>query len=242
MFNTLRSFFEPPISADPAQSNTKLAWLVRLRWLALMAQLLAIIPAIEYRVLEPHLVVYFGSVIALLALLNSLTWLALRRGVRGSPMHLLLQLCADIIGLSFLLILTGGAWQPMVPILFVHSVLGALLLEGRFGLLFFLLLIACLVVIQTNGHIPPGLDGALLPPAVLFPAQILVALVFWILTAWLARTLERVESQIAHIREQKTRIDRLRAVGALVDVHKLMACLLLVLLVMYVAGTWGVGL
>ncbi|HPG25873.1 MAG TPA: HAMP domain-containing sensor histidine kinase, partial [Myxococcota bacterium] len=117
--------------------------------------------------------------------------------------------------LSALLILTGGAWNPLVPILLVHSVLGALLLEGRLGLAFFGLLLGCLLLIQFNSHIPPGLAGTLVPREILFPAQILVILVFWILTAWLSRTLDSLKIWFADAQQRKTRIDRLRAVGAL---------------------------
>jgi two-component system sensor histidine kinase RegB len=55
----------------------------------------------------------------------------------------------------------------------------------------------------------------MLPPHILFPAQFLIALVFWILTAWLSRTLSALQSRVAQARERQTRIDRLRAVGAL---------------------------
>ena len=215
MLETVSSFFDPPITTDPAQSTAKLAWVVRLRWVAIAAQLLSILPALEFNVLEPKMLPLFGAVIATLAALNVGTWIGLRSGSRGTSAHLGIQLGADILGLSALLILTGGAWNPMVPILLVHTVLGALLLEGRLGLAFFGLLLACLVLIQTNSHIPPGLSGALVPANILFPAQIVVALVFWILTAWLSRTLDRFKIWFAESEERKTRIDRLRAVGAL---------------------------
>jgi two-component system sensor histidine kinase RegB len=215
MFNTIRSFFDPPITADPEQSTAKLAWVVRLRWVAIAAQLLSIVPALEFRMLEPDMLPLYGAVVATLAVLNIGTWIGLRQGIRGNPLHLLLQLAADILGLSALLILTGGAWNPMVPILFVHSVLGALLLEGRLGLTFFGVLLGSLALIQLNSHIPPGLAGSLLPASILFPAQIVVALVFWILTAWLSETLDSLKSWFAQAQERKTRIDRLRAVGAL---------------------------
>ena len=215
MLETVRSFFDPPMYADPAQSTAKLAWVVRLRWLAIGAQLLSIVPAIHFQVLELKMLPLFGAVIATLAVLNIGTWIGLRSGSKGTPSQLGIQLGADILGLSALLILTGGAWNPMVPILLVHTVLGALLLEGRLGLTFFGLLLASLVLIQTNGHIPPGLSGALVPASILFPAQIVVALVFWILTAWLSRTLDHFKIWFAETEERKTRIDRLRAVGAL---------------------------
>jgi two-component system sensor histidine kinase RegB len=215
MLETFRSLFDPPITADPEQSTAKLAWVVRLRWVAILAQLLAILPALEFEMLEIGMLPVFGSVIATLAVLNVGTWIGLRRGTRGSPSHLLLQLAADILGLSALLILTGGAWNPMVPILLVHSVLGALLLAGRLGYVFFGLLLASLVVIQFNSHIPPGLQGALVPANILFPAQIVVVLVFWILTTWLSGTLDQLKVWFAEAQARKTRIDRLRAVGAL---------------------------
>jgi two-component system sensor histidine kinase RegB len=215
MLETFRSFFDPPITADPEQSTAKLAWVVRLRWVAITAQLLSILPALEFEVLEPDMLPLFLSVVATLAILNIGTWVGLRRGTRGSPSHLMIQLSADILGLAALLILTGGAWNPMVPILLVHSVLGALLLEGRLGLAFFGLLLVSLGIIQANSHIPPGLAGALVPANILFPAQIVVVLVFWILTAWLSSTLDSLKVWFAEAQTRKTRIDRLRAVGAL---------------------------
>ncbi|HEB89169.1 MAG TPA: HAMP domain-containing histidine kinase [Deltaproteobacteria bacterium] len=215
MLETLRSFFDPPITAEPEQSTAKLAWVVRLRWVAITAQLLTILPALEFELLEPGMLPLFVAVIATLTVLNVGTWIGLRRGSKGTPFHLFVQLGADILALSALLILTGGAWNPMVPILLVHTVLGALLLEGRLGLAFFGLLLASLGLIQANSHIPPGLAGTLVPGNILFPAQIVVVLVFWILTAWLSRTLDSLKIWFAEAQERKTRIDRLRAVGAL---------------------------
>ena len=52
MLQTLRSLFDPPITADAEQSTAKLAWVVRLRWVAITAQLLSIIPALEFEVLD----------------------------------------------------------------------------------------------------------------------------------------------------------------------------------------------
>ena len=215
MLDTFRSFFAPPVTADLTQNRAKLVWVVRLRWIALLAQVLTILPAVELQLLDPVLVPAFLGIIAALALLNISTWVRLRRGASAGPGQLFFQLTADIAALSALLALTGGAWNPLLPILFVHSVLGAMLLEGRFSWIFFSLLILCLVGLQVYAYIPPGLEGRLLPARVLFPAQLLIALVFWILTAWLSRTLSSLQAQFAFLRERRTRIDRLRAVGAL---------------------------
>jgi len=215
MLDSLRSFFDPPITSDPSQSTAKLAWLVRLRWLALGAQLLSIVPALEFEVLEEELLPAFLTVVAALALLNTLTWAALRRGLETHSGHVFFQLAADIVGLTALLALTGGAWNPLLPILFVHMGLGALLLEGQLSFLLFVLLLVCIGFNQLQAQIPPGLEASLLPPSLLFPAQFTIAGVFWILTAWLSRTLTSLQAHSAFLSERKTRIDRLRAVGAL---------------------------
>ena len=215
MLATLRSFLAPPISADPEESTGKLVWLVRLRWVAITAQCGAVYPALQFELLEPRLLPHFIGAICTLVFLNLFTWVALRRGARATPGRLLFQLTCDIAALSAMLALTGGAWNPMVPILFVHTGIGALLLEGQLSLLFFSLLIGCLVLVQAFGVVPPGLQGSLIPRQILFPAQLVVAGVFWILTAWLSRTLTAMTAHFALLSEQKRGIDRLRAVGAL---------------------------
>lgn len=215
MLQTLRSLFAPPLSARTEYGTVKLAWVVRLRWIALLAQLGTIWPALYFGLLERRLLAPFLAGIVVLGTLNVATWLWLRRGREASQTHVVLQLAADAITLSVMLGLTGGAWNPLAPILFVHAVLGSLLLEGRLSLYFFGVLIACLAGIQTFAYIPHGLQGKLVPSEILFPAQMLFAVVFWILTAWLSRTLTSLQSHFSVMHERRTRIDRLRAVGAL---------------------------
>ena len=215
MLQALTSLLQPPISVDPSYNVAKLAWLIRLRWIAISAQLLAGVPAFSFGLLEPGLLPVYASVVALLGVLNLASWMVQRRTIRPTQRHILFQLGADIVALSALLVITGGAWNPMAPILFVHSCLGALLLQGRLSAVFFAILLACLVSIQTGAHIPPGLETSLVPWTFLFPAQLTIALVFWILTTWLSRTLDAVHDQFTFLNERKTRVDRLRAVGDL---------------------------
>ncbi len=215
MWSDIRSFFSPPITADLAEVTAKLNWVVRLRWLAITAQIISIFPALYFEMMDPELLPTFAGAIGLLVVWNLMTWFALQRGWELPPPQILIQLCVDIAVLSILLALTGGAWNPTVPILFVHSVLGAMLLQGGRSFAFFLILLLSVIAIQFSAQIPPALENSLLPRTILFPAQLLVALVFWILTAWLSRTLSTLQTDLSAARERKTRIDRLRAVGAL---------------------------
>ena len=215
MLEPLRSLFEPPISTDPSQIKARLAWVVRLRWVALGTSVLSIIPALRFEVLQRQLLPSFIAVITALTLFNLLSWAALRRQSESHLVHVFFQLATDIIALTALLALSGGAWNPFMPILFIHMGLGALLLEGRLSFLLFVLLLGCIGFNQVYAQIPPGLESSLLPAYMLFPAQYIVAGAFWIQTAWLSRTLMALQAHFAFLSERKTRIDRLRAVGAL---------------------------
>ena len=215
MRDVLRAFFEPPFSADPIRSAAKLAWIIRLRWIALCAQLAAIVPALHFELLEPALVPVFVGVVAVMALANALSFAALRRGHDPEQRDLLFQLGLDVGGTTLLLAVSGGAWNPLVPILFVHAGLGSLLLEGRLSLAFFAALLGCLVFLQLFAQIPPGLSDTRIRGVILFPAQLILAVAFWFLTAWLSRTLSSLQQAFVMRRERETRIDRLRAVGAL---------------------------
>jgi two-component system sensor histidine kinase RegB len=211
----LFTLLDPPLSQLGDSNAAKLAWVVRLRWIALCAQGLSIFPALRFQLLERSRVPVFLGVVAALALLNALTWGRLRKERDVSQPELGAQLFADIAGLSALLGLSGGAWNPLVPLLFFHAGLGALLLEGRVSLAFFWSLVACLAFVQAFGHVPPGLVETRVSPAVLFPAQFLVAGVFWLFTTWLSHTLAALQAHVHARRQEQGRIDRLRAVGAL---------------------------
>jgi two-component system sensor histidine kinase RegB len=215
MNNRVLALLEPPLTRLGDGNAAKLGWLVRLRWIALAAQSLSIVPALRFDLLERERVPVFLAVVAALALLNAITGQRLRGGHEVSAVELGAQLFADIAALSTLLALSGGAWNPLVPLLFFHAGLGALLLEARVSLAFFWSLVGCLALVQAFGHVPPGLAAARVAPAVLFPAQFLVAGVFWLFTTWLSHTLVALQAQVHARREQKGRIDRLRAVGAL---------------------------
>jgi two-component system sensor histidine kinase RegB len=211
----LRSFFDPPVSPDAIRNSAKLGWIIRLRWIALGAQLAAIAPGIYFELLEPHRVPLFVGVIVGLALVNAGSWAALRRGYEPEQRDLLIQLGLDVAGTAVLLAISGGAWNPLVPILFVHAGLGSLLLEGKLSVFFFAVLLATLLFLQLFAQLPPGLAGAPIRPVILFPAQLLVAVGFWFLTTWLSRTLGLLQRDLVLRRDRETRIDRLRAVGAL---------------------------
>ena len=209
------ALLEPPFPGLRNGNSAKLRWVVGLRWVALVAQALSILPGLHFGLLEPRLLPPFAGIVAALALVNLATLTRLARGAEVTQREILLQLTADVLALGALLALTGGAWNPLVPLIFFHAGLGGLLLEGRVSVAFLWILIASLVGIQALSHIPPGLHRARLEPVVLFPAQLLVATSFWLLSRWLSGTLNSMQRHFSALRDRQGRIDRLAASGAL---------------------------
>ena len=137
----------PLLSPSVSESAVALRWLARLRWGAVLGQLLAIAVASELTDVALALVPLL-SLVALAALSNAgLVWL-LGRGVAGSRV-VVGVLVLDVLLLTGLLIAAGGSSNPFSIFYFVHVALAGLLLGARgawfmalftdllFGLLFF---------------------------------------------------------------------------------------------------------
>jgi len=125
-----------------------LRWLARLRWVAVLGQLLAIAVATELTDVELALVPLL-SLVAVAGLSNAALELLLRRGRSGAPLTWGV-LVLDVLLLTGLLMAAGGSSNPFSIFYLVHVALGGLLLGARgawvmagltaalYGLLFFL--------------------------------------------------------------------------------------------------------
>ncbi len=190
-------------------------WLVRLRWIALAAQVVAGILGFKFIFLEPLLIYpYFGTV-GFLCLFNLYSVARLNTAANVQESSVVGQVAVDTVALSFLLALSGGTRNPFIPLLFVHATLGALLLKGSNRAWFLVLVLACLV----------GLFGArdwqvlssdiyvweLTPLFALF----LSVFVTWGLVASLSDTLRKTRDNLSQSKAKESRIHHLLALGAL---------------------------
>ncbi|MDR3608567.1 MAG: HAMP domain-containing sensor histidine kinase [Oligoflexia bacterium] len=215
LFRNLQNYFLPKgwQHIDPARA--KIEWLIRLRWIAVFAQSLCVVPALYLGYLEPKFFFKYTGTVALLVVFNVVSSLIYRKKKTVSETDLLCQLVADITALTILLMLTGGAWNPLLALIFLHAGFGALLLTKIRGYVFFLCLTLCLIALQWVPDLPSALHNGLTPPLILFSSYLLVAFVTWRLTAWLSRTLVSLQEYVGQLQDRELRMDRLRAVGAL---------------------------
>lgn len=202
-----------PVRVD--EEAVKLTWLIRLRWVAVGGQIAVMAPALWLGWLSRPLLLPYLCTVGGLALFNLFSAARLRRTADPSRNETLFQLLVDLGGLMILLLLSGGAWNPLAPLVFIHAGMGALLLSGARSLI----LVGSLIVLSTVVSLAPVLPPALpVPPtssAVVVPSFVLVAVLIWALTASLGQSLTEHRKILLNLKEQQTRADRLRAAGAL---------------------------
>jgi two-component system sensor histidine kinase RegB len=202
--------------AEPDEvAAVRLRLLIRGRWVAVLGQIAVLPPALTLGWLLPRHLALYGATVTVLVVANLLTARHLNAGRAVGPSLLLTELLVDLSALTVLLMLSGGAWNPLSPLLCVHAALGALLVPGPRSWLMLLALGAATTVVSLVPSLPPAVPDVRLKAALVLPAQWLVALVIFGLTAWLARDLEQHRALLRSMRAREERADRLRAAGAL---------------------------
>lgn len=208
-----------PVGADaepaPREVGEQLHWLVRLRWIAIGGQLGVVVPALRAGWLSRANLPPYLLMVAVLIFFN---FLCIGRFASATPprnSEVFGHLVVDLFALAVLLMLSGGAWNPLSPILYIHAGLGALLLPGwrSVGLAGLMVGVACAISLYPD--LPPAVPSPRTPIAVVLPSQILVVAILWGLTAWLAASLTGQRRLVQNLREHQQRVDRLRAAGAL---------------------------
>ncbi len=198
-------------------NHTKIYWLIRLRTVATITQTLAFIPGLRLGLIDPRHVSWYFLVVGTLTVFNGLSfWWIKHRQLEPTESLVFLQLAIDLVGLTCLLNLSGGWHNPFVSLYFLHAGVGALLLQRSLNILFFALVAYGISsTFYLSGMIGTFLSTSSLPGTTVLLAQVFIAFMIWMLTSWLAVTFRALNRNVQTLREQNSRLDRLRAVGAI---------------------------
>ena len=135
--------------------------------------------------------------------------------VETSVESLVIQVTIDLFALGSLLLLTGGVHNPMAPIILVHASLCPLIFSGLWSYFVGVLLLGLIALISLFANHPPALVAPFTDPALQGVAHIIVSVVIWSLTSWLAAALRARQGMIESLRLAQVRQDKLRATGLL---------------------------
>ncbi|MGD8999644.1 MAG: ATP-binding protein [Granulosicoccaceae bacterium] len=210
-----------PLAADTVE-RINLKRLFVLRNIAIIGQLVAVYASIY--VLELALpVVLLGMVITAHAMFNLFTRFRLHWGGRISQIEFLLQLLADVVVLTTLLYLTGGATNPFVLLFLMPLIIATAVLPARYvwvlagvtALCYSLLMWRYLPLPHGGGH-GTG-HGSSFDQHVfgMWLAFVISAVVVSYFVVSMRRTLHNHELALARAREQRLRDEQLVMLGTL---------------------------
>lgn len=197
--------------------RTKMHWLIRLRTVAIITQALALIPGVQLGLIATSRIVPYILVVGALTGFNALALFWVHQ-CRSEPddRAVFTHLTVDLIGFTALLNLSGGWQNPFISLYFLHTGLGALLLQRVVNVVFLaLVMLGFTVTFSLTEAASHSIWPPLLPGTTILCAEIFVALLIWTLTSWLAVTFRKLNQNVQVLREQNSRLDRLRAVGAI---------------------------
>ena len=209
---------KPEFDPSIRENSNWLMWLVRLRWLAIVAQLITL-SMVSRLLTSPVLVVPLIIVIMILVGGNLWALQILNRDDEVSPLNVLMQLCLDVIALTAFFVLAGGPYNPFTVLYLIHVAMGSVMLRANLATALVALVIGCYGLIHAV-YLP--LDFAhhtftettllRLGDVVSFLVTTLSVAIF---VTGLSTTLRRREQQLLVARDRTSQTDRLRAVGTL---------------------------
>jgi two-component system sensor histidine kinase RegB len=203
-----------PATLESGITARGLTLVLALRWWAMAGQVAVVWPGLASGWLPKAQVPAYLATVCGLAVVTVVSRIALRSArIPASDGFLFFHLSLDALALTILLSLTGGPWNPFAAFLLFHGALGALVLRGSWLVGFVGFLAVCLAFLHFDPTVPAALYLQPTPSTSLFPAQVLVLFVLVGLLAWVAHRLDTQARSLERARDDRHRVDRLRALG-----------------------------
>ena len=199
----------------PDENRTKLFWLIRLRWLAILGLLITLYLEIKLEWIADSFIALYIVTLINLIILNLCTYYITKKIINISLNIVFFQLICDLSAITFLFVITGGVWNPFVQIIFLNIILGSILLKGFSALLFFIYAILCVLFLHYPTFTPPAFSIYPMNTRFLLPAQLIVSSLLFLITHWLSYSLSSQKKYSEKLLEDNNRIDKLRALGAI---------------------------
>ncbi len=206
-----------PQSSD--EGTLWLSWLVRLRWVAILAQIITL--AFVFPLLASYQLigVWVAVVVALVA---ANAWA--HRVLDDEREHIEAitvfgHLAADVASLTVFFFIGGGTDNPFTSLYLVHVAMAGIMLPPRYATGLATFSLVCYASLFLGAY-PLDYSAHPLPVQVLYPlghalAQLIASVSVAVFVIGVASSLRRRREQLLMARERTERTDRLRSVGTL---------------------------
>lgn len=183
--------------------------LLRLRWIAITFQSLALVPGIYFNFISMEFVIPYLVVNLALICLNLTYKTTLKPRDNTQDRDLFIQLFVDLIAFSTLLAFSGGDRNPFSALYFIHAALAGILLEKKYAQFYFIGLIPLLSINQYISYLGHGYFYTL------FISQWLILCITWVMSRWIRTTLIDQANALSKYQRREYRKDRMNSLGAM---------------------------
>lgn len=196
-----------------------LGWLIRLRWIAIIAQLVTL--SFTFVLLDPVRVItpILIGLVGVLCVANVMSLHILRTRDHVPQGFLLSELLLDLAVLTASFYCSGGVTNPFIMLYVVHVAMASVMLRNRYAIFITVLVVVANLALHVS-YLPIHPEKGILPPEVLLSfgqatAFTVTAASVGTFVMGMAATLRRQKHRLMEHRERSARTDRLRAVGTL---------------------------
>ncbi len=210
------SFWPAITSTD--EGSIWLRWIVRLRWVAIFAQIITL--SFSFPVLSTELLVLpLLCVVGLLILANYRALRSLNQVDSVQEDVLLVQLAIDVFALTGFFLLGGGPENPFTILYMIHVAMAAVMLRTRLASALIVIVMGCYGLLHVK-YLPLHLENHSFGENNLITlgrvlSFMIAATSVGVFVAGLASSQRRRSRQLLDARDRTARIDRLRSVGTL---------------------------
>ena len=205
---------------EKSSSSSNLRRLALLRWLLLVAELLAVLGA-HFIADIPLPLTALLTVFAVMALVSLWTWRRANSGASIGDHEFFLQLCIDVLALAAVLYYTGGATNPFAWLFLIPLIIAATVLSAPAAWLMATLTTLCYSLLffyyqplgnDAHAHHNQAFSQHIF--GMWFGFALSAALIAWFVVG-MANTLRQRDKLLAEAREQALRDEQLVALGTL---------------------------
>lgn len=213
-----RSSLWPILDVGEDEHMLWLRWLVRLRWVAIVAQIVTLSFAFTVFA-SPWVAAPLIGVILVLALVNLWAMRSLGTPTTIDQTSLITHLGVDVVALTAFFALGGGPENPFTILYVIHVAFAAIMLRPRLAAALTTLVLACYGLLHVHS-MPLDLEQHVLPEGTLVVlGRVLAFTIASVSVAFfvssLSATLRRRSTELLEARDRTARTDRLRSVGTL---------------------------